>query len=76
MSTVLDPLPDRVKGCCNELARPLADRTAADLARLYKALADPTRVQMLHMLKSAILRKNVEMHEDESHADEEAGETT
>jgi len=53
VSTVLDPLPDRVKGCCNELARPLADRTAADLARLYKALADPTRVQMLHMLKAA-----------------------
>jgi preprotein translocase subunit YajC len=30
----------------------------------------------IHMLKSAILRKNVEIHEDESHADEEAGETT
>lgn len=45
--------PERVRGCCVELATPLADRTAEELAAIFKALADPTRVQMLHMLKAA-----------------------
>jgi ArsR family transcriptional regulator, arsenate/arsenite/antimonite-responsive transcriptional repressor len=45
--------PDRVRGCCVQLAPPLSDRVADDLAEIYKALADPTRVQMLHMLKAA-----------------------
>ena len=45
--------PERVRGCCVELAPPLPDRTVDDLALVHKALADPTRIQMLHMLKAA-----------------------
>jgi ArsR family transcriptional regulator len=44
--------PERVRGCCVELAPALPDKTAQDLAAVYKALADETRVQMLHMLKA------------------------
>jgi len=44
--------PERVRGCCVELAPALPDRTAQHLAGVYKALADETRVQMLHMLKA------------------------
>ena len=49
---VLDEAPERVRGCCVELAEPLPDQTAEDLATVFKALADPTRVQMLHMLRA------------------------
>ena|ERR1039458_653061 len=45
--------PERVRGCCVELAPALPDRTARHLAAVYKTLADETRVQMLHMLKAA-----------------------
>jgi ArsR family transcriptional regulator len=45
--------PERVRGCCVELAPALPDRTVQNLAAVYKALADETRVQMLHMLKAA-----------------------
>jgi ArsR family transcriptional regulator, arsenate/arsenite/antimonite-responsive transcriptional repressor len=45
--------PERVRGCCLELAPALPDRTARQLAAVYKAVADETRVQMLHMLKAA-----------------------
>ena len=44
---------ERVKGCCNPVARPLPAREADQLAAVFKAMADPTRVQMLHMLKAA-----------------------
>jgi ArsR family transcriptional regulator len=49
----LATLPERVKGCCNPLAKPLPVREADQLAAVFKALADPTRVQMVHMLKAA-----------------------
>lgn len=45
--------PDRIRGCCVQLADPLPDREAEELADVHKALADPTRIQMLHMLKAA-----------------------
>src|SRR5579859_4722195 len=45
--------PDRVRGCCVQLADPLPDSKAEELADVHKALADPTRIQMLHMLKAA-----------------------
>lgn len=50
--TILQQVPERVRGCCVALAPPLPDRTANELAAVYKALADPTRVQMLHMLSA------------------------
>jgi ArsR family transcriptional regulator len=49
----LDEAPERVRGCCVQLAAALPDRTAQNLVVVYKALADETRVQMLHMLKAA-----------------------
>jgi ArsR family transcriptional regulator len=51
--TILREVPERVRGCCVELAPPLPDKTADEIAAVYKALADPTRVQMLHMLNAA-----------------------
>ena len=51
-STVIQT-PERVRGCCVQLAPALPMRTADEFAGAYKALADPTRVQMLHMLKAA-----------------------
>lgn len=45
--------PERVRGCCVQLAPPLSDKTADSVADVFKALADPTRVQMVHMLKAA-----------------------
>jgi ArsR family transcriptional regulator len=53
MAKALAEAPERVKGCCVELAPLLPGRVVDDLAEIYKALADPTRVQMLHMLKAA-----------------------
>jgi ArsR family transcriptional regulator, arsenate/arsenite/antimonite-responsive transcriptional repressor len=53
MAKAVAEAPDRIRGCCVELAPPLSDRVADDLAEIYKALADPTRVQMVHMLKAA-----------------------
>jgi ArsR family transcriptional regulator len=51
--TPLLEAPERVRGCCIELAPALPDKAANHLAELFKALADPTRVQMMHMLQSA-----------------------
>ena len=45
--------PERVRGCCVQLAAPLTATVADDLAGVYRALADPTRVQMLHLLRAA-----------------------
>ncbi|HEY7440262.1 MAG TPA: metalloregulator ArsR/SmtB family transcription factor [Acidimicrobiia bacterium] len=45
--------PERVRGCCVQLAPPLPDETAADVAEIFRALADPTRIQMVHMLEAA-----------------------
>jgi ArsR family transcriptional regulator len=53
MAKAVSTAPERVRGCCVELAIPLPDQTADDLAAVHKALADPTRIQMLHMLKAA-----------------------
>jgi len=53
MTKAVFEAPDRIRGCCVELAPPLPERVADDLADIYKALADPTRVQILHMLKAA-----------------------
>ena len=44
---------DRVKGCCQPVARPLADSHADELATVYRALGDPTRVQIIHILAAA-----------------------
>jgi ArsR family transcriptional regulator, arsenate/arsenite/antimonite-responsive transcriptional repressor len=44
--------PERVRGCCVQLADPLPDPMADDLAAVFKALADPTRIQMLHMIRA------------------------
>ncbi|HKR97977.1 MAG TPA: metalloregulator ArsR/SmtB family transcription factor [Candidatus Dormibacteraeota bacterium] len=52
-SLQLTAVPERVKGCCNPVAKPLPVREADQLAAVFKALADPTRVQMVHMLKAA-----------------------
>ena len=52
LSTVLEA-PERVRGCCVELAPALSDKSADSVADVFKALADPTRVQMVHMLKAA-----------------------
>jgi len=52
-TSTLPNVPERVRGCCVQLARPLPDRAVDELAAVYKALADPTRVQMLHLLKAA-----------------------
>jgi ArsR family transcriptional regulator, arsenate/arsenite/antimonite-responsive transcriptional repressor len=53
MPRVVLEVPERVKGCCVQLAPPLPEEVADDFAEIYKALADPTRVQMVHMLKAA-----------------------
>src|SRR4051794_39764735 len=45
--------PERVRGCCVQLAPALPESTADGIADVFKALADPTRVQMVHMLKAA-----------------------
>jgi len=50
---MLPEAPERVRGCCVQLAPPLSERAVDELAAVYKALADPTRVQILHMLKAA-----------------------
>jgi ArsR family transcriptional regulator len=52
MAKAVAEAPERVRGCCVQLAPRLPERVADDLAEIYKALADPTRVQMLHMLKA------------------------
>lgn len=44
--------PERVRGCCVELAPALSEQAAAGVADVFKALGDPTRVQMIHMLKA------------------------
>ena len=44
---------DRMKGCCQPVARPIPEPQAERLATLHRALSDPTRIQMLHMLKAA-----------------------
>lgn len=51
--SALDEAPQRVRGCCVQLAPPLPTRTVREMAAVYKAIADPTRLQMLHMLKAA-----------------------
>ena len=51
-STVIEA-PERVRGCCVQLANALPEADVHELAAVYKALADPTRVQMIHMLKAA-----------------------
>ncbi len=45
--------PERVRGCCVQLAAPLPVPLAETLAGVFRALADPTRIQMLHMLRAA-----------------------
>ncbi|MDQ6846437.1 MAG: metalloregulator ArsR/SmtB family transcription factor [Candidatus Dormibacteraeota bacterium] len=46
-------VPDRVKGCCQPVARPLPDARVDELSAIYKALGDPTRVQIIHILAAA-----------------------
>jgi ArsR family transcriptional regulator, arsenate/arsenite/antimonite-responsive transcriptional repressor len=46
-------VPERVKGCCQAVARPLPGERAAELAGVHRALADPTRIQMVHILAAA-----------------------
>jgi ArsR family transcriptional regulator len=53
MAKAVFDAPERVRGCCVQLASPLPELVAEDLAEIFKALADPTRVQILHMLKAA-----------------------
>ena len=51
--TAMLEAPERVRGCCVQLAPALSDKTADSVADVFKALANPTRVQMVHMLKAA-----------------------
>ena len=52
MATTPAEAPDRVRGCCVDLADPLPYWVVDDLAAIHKALADPTRIQMMHMLRA------------------------
>src|SRR5437879_4107740 len=58
MPTLTTPLPiaagsDRIKGCCQPVARPLPAERVERLTAIHRALADPMRIQLVHILKEA-----------------------
>ena len=58
MPTLRTPLPiaagsDRIKGCCQPVARLLPAERVERLTAIHRALADPMRIQLVHILKEA-----------------------
>ena len=49
----LDRVPERTRGCCEDLPGLLPAGEASAVADALRAVSDPTRVQMLHVLKRA-----------------------
>ena len=50
---LLESVPERTRGCCEDLPALLTAQRASEVADAVRALSDPTRVQMVHVLKHA-----------------------
>ena len=48
-----DPIPLRIRGCCQPVAPRIPGPDAEECAAVFRALGDTTRLQMVHMLAAA-----------------------